>query len=177
MVRLFKVFLIFSVLFISTIKISCGQIDKSWYKTSVEYTTNYEIQKLKVSKLSICNLDRYMELLEVSHKDIVLKQIILESGWLKSGLTIKYNNVLGMKLPKTRETTAIGEKLGHAEYKHWTDSIDDYLLWRNYWESKGFDTSDYYKFLYKVGYAEASNYIKTLKKIDTDKERHRLSMT
>lgn len=139
-----------------------------------QYEKDQEILKLESSKLTIQNLYRYMELIGVRDKKIVLRQIILESGWLRSSLTRRYNNLLGMKLARIRPTLASGQALGHAKFNHWTDSVKDYVLWRIYWENKGHNTSNYYKFLKHIGYAESKIYIATLKSINVDREINRI---
>jgi len=94
-----------------------------------------------------------------------MKQFILETGHFRSKSFTKYNNISGMKLPRVRPTTAIGTGYGHAAYNHWTDSVDDYLLWQEYNKDKLASTNTYYQFLSKVGYAENSQYVKLLKRI------------
>lgn len=136
----------------------------------VRHSILQEIAELEKSELNIENLVKYLELKEIKDAKIVLQQAILESGWLRSGSARNYNNLFGMKYANRRPTTATGTGLGHASYAHWTDSVKDYMLWREYWENKGHDTSDYYKFLKKVGYAESTIYIAVLKSINVEKE-------
>jgi hypothetical protein len=138
-----------------------------------EFVNNYlkelrvkkEISDLKHSDFSIKHLKRYLKLKGVKDSKIVLKQFILETGHFRSKSFTRYNNLSGMKLPRIRPTTAIGTGYGHAAYKHWTDSVDDYLLWQEYNKHKLADATDYYQFLSKVGYAENSQYVKLLKRI------------
>lgn len=163
-----KILLIF-ILSLSWFTIADSAIKSGQLGESLSFIKTYEIKYLEKSQLTIQNLDKYLSLRKVKHKEIVLKQIMLETGWLTSGSAIEYHNLTGMKLAKIRKTTAIGSRYGHAAYNHWTDSIKDYILWREYWESKGFDTSDYYKFLDNVGYATAPRYIMLLKKIEPKK--------
>lgn len=137
-------------------------------KIELEEHRQYELAKLESSELSIDNVAAYLSLLNIDNKDIIFKQILLESGWLKSQLTLEYNNLLGMKLPSVRPTVATGKALGHATYNHWTDSIKDYILWQNYWTESGLSTHDYYQFLSQVGYATATYYIPTLKRMDIE---------
>ena len=81
-----------------------------------------------------------------------------ESGHMTSSLTKNNNNLMGMKMPTKRPTTAIGVKYGYADYKSKEDAIDDlnlyfetyivpkglsrkqaaYYLEKNYSESKGY---------------------------------------
>lgn len=52
-----------------------------------------------------------------------------ESGHMSSSLTVKNNNIIGMKLAKKRETTAVGSKNGYAYYNTYEDAIDDLHLY------------------------------------------------
>lgn len=97
-----------------------------------KYKSLTKIEKLKKSDFSINNLREY--LLEINSPDpeIILSQFILETGWFKSRLFVDGNNIAGMKMPRKRETTAIGTIYNHAKYSHWTDSVDDFMLWLDY---------------------------------------------
>jgi uncharacterized FlgJ-related protein len=74
----------------------------------------------------------YDELLrhDIKFPDIVLAQAVLESGNFASKVTKQNNNLFGMKMPKVRETTAIGQRYGYARYYSWKDSVKDYKLWQ-----------------------------------------------
>lgn len=128
--------------------------------------TQIKIQELENSKFSKKNLIKYLELLEIDNKDIVLKQAILETGWFNSSLFKEGNNLFGMKVPKIRESVANGSYLSHAKYSHWTDSVKDYILWLEHWKSKGKDTTNYYVFLDSIGYAIDSKYINILHRVN-----------
>jgi len=134
-----------------------------------EKEVDKEVQKIKESEFSKELLKKYMGLVYPNSSKVIIKQFILETGWFKSQSFLLYNNICGMKFPRSRATIATGKAMGHAKYEHWTDSIDDYMLWKEYHISNGEDTSDYYKFLNSVGYAEASNYIKILKRINLNR--------
>ena len=123
------------------------------------------IQQIKNSDFSIELLKEYLKLTDSVKHDIPLRQFILETGWFSSELFLEYNNIAGMKFPKNRETTAIDDWNSHAVYSHWTESVDDYILWRNNYISKGYDTTNYYKFLKSIGYAEDDKYEMRLKQI------------
>lgn len=74
----------------------------------------------------------YEELLrlDVKFPDIVLAQAILESGNFASKVTKHNNNLFGMRMPKVRQTTAVGQRYGYARYYNWKDSVKDYKLWQ-----------------------------------------------
>lgn len=163
----------FLLSFVLIISITSGTISSSQLEDSRVQIAKYQqellqfkLDSLESSNLTMDGLIKYLDLKNIENKTIVLRQVILESGWLKSTLTIKHNNLLGMRFARVRETTAIGEAMHHAEYDHWTDSIKDYILWKTYWETNGYDTSNYYEFLNDVGYATATYYIPALKSVD-----------
>ena len=196
-----KTFLMIALSFIMIASISCGlrttediQQSKANVDAYKRELLEKKIEYFESSELTIENLIKYLqlstkikftttvdgniiELNKISEEvvDVMLRQIILESGWLKSQLTREYNNLLGMKVPSRRPTLAKGKALGHASFEHWTDSVKDYLLWKEYWESKGHDVSDYYNFLSNIGYATATHYISTLKRINVNYEVDRIN--
>lgn len=105
----------------------------------------------------------------------VYAQMMLESGNLSSFLTKHANNMLGMRYPFRRNTTAVGlylpekdtivygnaaslKKYGkqnnYAVYDNWQDAVKDY----KYWQDEYFRLGDrYLQFLGNV-YAEDSSY-------------------
>jgi hypothetical protein len=112
----------------------------------------------------------------------VIAQIRLESGNMSSFLFRRTNNMLGMRFPFRRETTASGifipsmdtiikgnqqelkkyAKLEHyAAYDSWQDAVKDYKLWQ---ESNFKISERYLEFLGKV-YAEDSLYTKKIRKM------------
>ena len=100
--------------------------------------------------------------LDIIEPEVVYKQARLETGDFKSDIFIYGNNIFGMKLARSRETTAIGEFQYHARYYHWFLSVMDYKLLQDYYASKGYQMNDYLVFLEQMGYAEDLNYIKKL---------------
>lgn len=77
-------------------------------------------------KTALC----FMQQIGIEHPHIVLAQMKLESGNYTSKLALENNNYFGMKQPRKRETTSIGEKNGYASYKSWVHSVLDYALWQ-----------------------------------------------
>ncbi|NBK22752.1 MAG: hypothetical protein EOM68_12070 [Spirochaetia bacterium] len=94
-------------------------------------------------------------------KDILMAQARLETGYYTSRIFVESNNLFGMRHPRIRETRSLGSQYGHAYYDHWTDSVDDYILWYTYFENR-YDGC-YFAFLNGVGYAEDRQYTKKLK--------------
>ena len=99
--------------------------------------------------------------LGIKHHDIFMGQVALESSYLKSNIFKTNNNMLGMKMPKQRRTTAIGEKNGFAYYRNWKDCVLDYLLYQQKYYAD--DNEDYYEFLKRMGYCEKDDYVDKLK--------------
>ena len=112
-------------------------------------------------QLTWSNVDFWLDYYKIENSDVVKAQIWLETGNLSSKFCKENNNLFGMKLPKRRQTTAIGKLDGMAYYPSWVHSIADYALWQRYFYKKG----NYYDFLYNHGYAEDPYYIVKLKKL------------
>jgi hypothetical protein len=112
--------------------------------------------------------------------DIVYGQIKIESGNLTSSLFHRTNNMLGMRYPFKRNTTASGIYIpaqdtviygsrellkkyrntkNYAVYNSWSDAIKDYKLWQ---QNCFVSTERYLGFLGNV-YAEDSAYINKIK--------------
>lgn len=101
----------------------------------------------------------------IKEPDIVYKQAIIETGWFTSELFTDANNIFGMRMPRVRPTTAIGEYDYHAAYTHWYDSIKDYILFQDYYLNRGYSFSEYLLFLEDIGYATDTLYTSKLKSI------------
>ena len=105
---------------------------------------------------------KYLNQIGIKNAEIVMSQCLVETGHLTSKIFKENNNLFGMKEAKQRRTTAIGTKNGHAYYKHWHDSVIDYLLYqRAYYNG----VEDYYTFLARMGYAANKKYIDTVKMV------------
>ncbi len=97
----------------------------------------------------------------IKHPQIVLKQVILETGWLKSYGCRYRKNLFGFRTDK-----------GYMKFDTWQESVKYYKRWQDRLYTDG----DYYSFLecmYKirnrcVRYAEDANYIRSLKGIKID---------
>jgi uncharacterized FlgJ-related protein len=124
--------------------------------------TNYEIitQVISFSELNV-----YKQLIKIgiAYPDVVLAQAKIETGNFTSKIFIENNNLFGMKLPKRRETTAVGENRNHATYTDWIQSIKDYKLWQDKMIHKSPTLEDYLNYLGR-NYAEDKNYIKKIRK-------------
>lgn len=131
-----------------------------------EYIIQLRIKDIKISDFSLNLFEELLSLYDVPYADYIIRQAILETGNFTSTIFLESNNLLGMKHPRVRPTTSIGSNRGHAMYQHWTDSVEDYLLWLKYYKDRGYNTEDYFMFLREVGYAEDPYYIYKLQNLN-----------
>lgn len=88
---------------------------------------------------------------DIKHKDIVLRQSILETGWYNcTNCSMDKNNIFGWYYKKK-----------YLSFKHWKESV----IYYERWQSRHYIEGDYYAFLVKRGYATDTNYINKLKSI------------
>lgn len=118
----------------------------------------------------------YQEILSVGIKfaDVTLAQAILESGNFTSKIAKENNNLFGMRLPKSRETTAVGQKKGYARYLSWKDSVKDFKLWQDslFKKRPNMTRSQYLSYLNRI-YSETPNYISRIRLIiETNKNKY-----
>jgi len=128
-------------------------------------------QKFNIDETEIIietfNQDSLIELLKdlnVKYPHIVLAQSILETGHYKSKVFKENHNLFGMKEARIRIHTAKGTKNGHAYYENWKESVYDYAFYQSTYYSDVKSEKQYYRKLDR-SYAEAKNYINTLKDI------------
>jgi flagellum-specific peptidoglycan hydrolase FlgJ len=74
----------------------------------------------------------YLKELNIKYPEVALAQMKLESANGSSKVFKENNNLFGMKLPKFRPTTALGEKNNHSYYSHWRQSVVDYAIWQSF---------------------------------------------
>jgi len=92
------------------------------------------------------------------HKDIILAQSILESGWYKSYWCKNHNNIFGL-------TKRIKDTRGPQVFKTWEECVQSYYyqIYMKYTRLKR--DKDYYAFLVDLPYAMDPLYVSKLKKI------------
>lgn len=92
----------------------------------------------------------YQELInhEIPEAKIVLAQAIVETGNFTSKLTKTHHNIFGIRTRK-----------GYKKYINYIECIRDY---KKLFSDK-YRGGDYYRYLQRIGYAEAPNYIEVLK--------------
>lgn len=88
---------------------------------------------------------------------VISAQAAFETGNFTSLIWKENNNLFGMKEPQVRDTTATGTNRNHATYNDIEDSLEDFILYYQYFEyPEGFETiEDYVKALKEKGYFEA----------------------
>jgi len=100
----------------------------------------------------------------IVYPDIVMAQAKIETGHFTSKVFRENHNLFGMKLPRQRSTTAIGEQYNHAEYTSWRQSVVDYKLWQDKVLTKVKGRRAYLRYLHK-NYAENKQYVKLIKQM------------
>lgn len=105
----------------------------------------------------------YIFKLRIDHPDIVMAQCIEESGGFTSKLFVEGHNCLGMKVPGSRPTLAVGTMLGHARFNSWRECIADYAIWQSTF-ARRLTKDEYFAYLDRV-YAEKKGYSGRLKAI------------
>jgi len=88
---------------------------------------------------------------KILHPEIVIKQAILETGWFKSKVMMKKNNIFAFR------------KKQYLSFNSWKDCVDYYKSWqeKHYINTK----ENYYTFLVRIKYA-TPEYPKHLKQIN-----------
>ena len=110
------------------------------------------------------NLRAVIKKFGIRFPDIVMAQAKLETGHFTSKSFTKYNNLFGMKIPKSRLTVATGESFGHARYDHWTYSVMDYALFQSTFARKIRTRKGYMRYLSR-NYAEDESYVQKIGKL------------
>lgn len=147
------------------------QWDKNLHSVIGYYSIrpNTEISKERLYKFLNENKDVFL------YPDIVYAQVVQESTVGKSRLYRRSNNLIGMKSPEQRETTAIGKTQdGYATYKNWQMCVLDRPLWDKIMFKHKIPTRAEYFAMLKRRYASDPNYVKRINYIiDTDYNRYR----
>lgn len=128
------------------------------------------------------NLRRELDSNHIICPEQVYAQIMIESGHLNSYLTKKTNNLLGMRYPFKRSTSAVGIFLPatdliikgnqtelkkykrqntYAVYENWQDCIRDY----KFWQEQTFKLTEIYLTFLGNVYAEDTLYISKIRSI------------
>ena len=102
--------------------------------------------------------------LNVKFPHIVLAQSIIETGHWSSRIFKENNNLFGMKVAYVRVHTAKGTQHNHAYYENWRESVYDYAFYQCRYLG-GIKTEQEYLQYLSRSYAEAPNYIQSIKRV------------
>ena len=116
--------------------------------------------------MNVKNVQYAVYSLPFKHRDIIVAQAILESGWFKSNNCVKNNNLFGMRRAYTRMSTSDTTINGYAHYSNWRMSVIDYYLLQATRESIVKTTrAQYFHYLDKTYSEVGRNYSDQLKDI------------
>jgi uncharacterized FlgJ-related protein len=117
---------------------------------------------------SVINLKKYLEQIKAPHARVIYS-IAKHESHFSSNLFRSHNNMFGMKNPKRRPTLSTHKGDGWAKFEHWTQSIDDFILYMKF--TGGYEVSEK-QFLAKIDsrYANRSGYSITLRKYFSEYE-------
>jgi uncharacterized FlgJ-related protein len=110
------------------------------------------------------NMLKIMDEIGIEYPDIVMAQAKIETAHFTSKIFRENHNLFGMKLPRQRSTTAIGEQYNHAEYTSWRQSVVDYKLWQDRVLTKVHGRRAYLRYLSKY-YATDKQYVNLIKRM------------
>ncbi|MDT8401919.1 MAG: glucosaminidase domain-containing protein [Bacteroidales bacterium] len=120
----------------------------------------------EIYKFTWQNIDFWLDYYQVRFQRVAKAQIILETNSLKSKICLQNNNLFGMKLARSRPTTAKGVRYKHAYYDNFIESIRDYKLYQDYFLVEDCpDEYSYLKMLETNRYATALHYVDALRTI------------
>lgn len=120
-----------------------------------KYELHLALEKKQDSEILLMDsVLKYICLSKIVHKDIVMKQVIWETGWLKGEFLMSRNNLFGFRYKE------------YLRFSNWKESVDYYESWqaKNYTNPE----EDYYQFLVRMRYSN-SRYPGHLKSIKYSK--------
>ena len=121
------------------------------YISSLQDKIDY-LQTGGTGTLTIGNLYRALDRYNVQHKQVVLAQALLETGYFTSRVCQENKNLFGLRRPSDGS---------YYEFDKWEDSVKAY---RDYVQYK-YKGGDYYEFLDRIGYAEDKEYVTKVRSI------------
>lgn len=136
------------------------------HSPQIKYITSTE-EVLLVNKKDTFNeknLIKKIKELNLPYPHITLAQAKLESGEYNSRIFKENHNLFGMKEARVRINLAKGTQFNHAYYDSWEESILDYSFWYASYARKCKTEDELFQLL-NAQYAEANNYISSLKRI------------
>ena len=141
--------LITTIILFITIFFNINIIHK--FNTQPKLENTYYSLDVTTLDLNEENLMFLLNYYKVEHPQIVYTQAILETGYFKSVICNKYNNIFGLYNSSIKD---------FYHFNHWSESI---LAYKKYIQYKYIPNDCYYTFLKELPYAEDSLYINKLK--------------
>lgn len=126
-------------------------LEEREYKTDTVYIIQEKEPSFLSSNDPSIHLMDALDYYEIQHKDIVYAQALLETGYFKSDVLKKYNNLFGLYNSKTKD---------YYMFNHWSESVRAYLRYIQYRYTY---PNNYYHFLDSIGYAEDPKYVNKVK--------------
>lgn len=153
LIKSFGILIFFLILFLGKpINSSINLFDSDLFVTDTIESNIVECSILNLP-LTLENVIIMLKRYDIKHPEVVVRQIQLETGHLKSkGATID-NNLFGFR------------KQNYMTFDNWVESVEYYKRWQD----KKYKGGNYYTFLQNVGYAKDSLYIQKLKSIKHNK--------
>jgi len=120
-----------------------------------KYELHLALEKTQDSEILLMDsVLKYICLSKIVHKDIVMKQVIWETGWLKGEFLMSRNNLFGFRYKE------------YLRFSNWKESVDYYESWQAKYYTN--PEEDYYQFLIRMRYSN-SRYPGHLKSIKYSK--------
>ena len=110
----------------------------------------FAMQGQKKNQALIDSVACYICSKNIAHKEIVMHQAIVETGWFRAEFLMSRNNLFGFR------------SKNYLRFNNWKESVDYYETWqkKRYTDPK----EDYYHFLERIKYG-AAGYTKGLRKM------------
>lgn len=106
-----------------------------------------------IPELTLENVYREMLFMDIKHPDIVLRQVIVETMWLKCDhCSLNFNNLFGFTTRK-----------GYMKFKNWVDCLKFYKQWQEKLKVTG--EENYYALLKRAKFAVFEEYNQRLRSV------------
>lgn len=143
-----------------------------WASGTNKYITNHLIQRNEITDTLVV-LEKpftkadFIELIKdcnIKYPHIVVAQAEIESGNFTSEIFRHNHNMFGMRMARTRITTAEKEVNGFAYYRDWKDCVYDYAMYQSSSMSGADNEQEYFDRLGEK-YAQDSSYVGAVKAV------------
>ena len=124
------------------------------YTIVLIFVSNYSYSSIKKDTILLDSIFIFICEQQILHPEIVIKQVIIETGWLTSPFLMNKKNLFGFR------------KKTYLSFNRWLESVLYYKKWQDkYYKDPD---EDYYNFLVRIKYA-TNKYPMHLKKIKFNK--------